>query len=118
VVEKANCRCGIQCPGQTCICMWDYDEEACTCECPARSPHVGELTVLKALDAQVQITANGLTLAQLGEFLDRYCDASLMIPASDASKKIDLDVDYTTPRAVIDQTGLVIAGTGTGPAAT
>jgi hypothetical protein len=64
------------------------------------------------LDGQVQIDVAGATLAEFGEFLDRHCEVELLIPASDASRKIEVSEEYITVRALIDRTGLVMADQG------
>ena len=59
------------------------------------------------LDLLPAVDAHRL-LAKLGEFLGRYSDVEgLMIPATDASRKVELSEEYTTVRNVIEQTGLV-----------
>jgi hypothetical protein len=52
-------------------------------------------------------------LRPFGEFLDRHCEVELLIPASDASRKIEFSEEYITSRALIDRTGLVMADQGT-----
>ena len=113
MTAHADCTCEGQCHGAAhCICIWIYDEARCIVECSngGGGVEIGN-AVLKpaALDSQVRLEAKGAGLAEVGAFLARHCDVEgLMIPASDATRKVDLSEDYTTVRAVIERTGLVI----------
>jgi hypothetical protein len=94
--------------------MWVYDEAACYADCSGPTVEVGPAVLKRApLDGQVQIDVAGATLAEFGEFLDRHCEVELLIPASDASRKIEFSEEYITVRALIDRTGLVMAEQGT-----
>ena len=108
-----DCTCGTQCAGSAhCICMWVYDEAKCYTDCsaPTVTVEVGPVILRRApLDGQVKINVAGATLAKLGEFLDRHCEVEILIPARNASQKIDFSDEYMTVRSLIDRVGLVIS---------
>lgn len=99
--------------------MWIYDEGRCVVECSGGGGVEVEVgpPVFKsvALDSEVRIEVSGAGLAEVGAFLALHSDVEgLMIPATDATRKVDLSEDYTTVRAVIERTGLVMAEQGAG----
>jgi hypothetical protein len=98
--------------------MWIYDEARCVVECGGSiSVEIGPVVIehRASIDAQVQIEVKRIELAVLGAFLGRHAEVEgLMIPATDAGRMVDLSEEYTTVRAVIERTGLVVAGPGPG----
>jgi hypothetical protein len=61
------------------------------------------------LDSAVNVDTRNIPLAQLGEFIARYFEGDLLIPAKSASKVVELTQKDTTLGALLDSVGLVVA---------
>jgi len=100
------------------MCVYTYDDGVCECECTG--PIV--ITVDRprvSLYARVAVDTNQVTLARLGEFVGKLCDAELLIPAEAASEKVALTLKDTTLGEVVKRAGLVVADGGqTDPSST
>jgi hypothetical protein len=85
-------------PGESwCVAICDPDPEPSAEPPPLR------------LDSAVNVDTRNIQLAQLGEFIARYFEGDLLIPARAASEVVEVTQKDTTLGALLDSVGLVVA---------
>jgi hypothetical protein len=117
VSSPDTCTCDHLCPGESCACIFVYDDDegdAGVCDCDCRSTIVIHSPVL--LSARVAINADGVDLARLATFLDERCEADLLVPEEQVREKVSLHMRDSTLADVIEAAGLTIRDSG--PSAT
>jgi hypothetical protein len=88
-----------------------HDDGVCNCECTGPIT-IGEAPRKLSLYARVDIDTRGAELATVGEFLSRFCDAELLIPAAKASQEVLLSLKDVTLESVIQEAGLLVVNRG------
>ncbi|ESY76743.1 hypothetical protein X740_27520 [Mesorhizobium sp. LNHC221B00] len=69
---------------------------------------LSERTTKRPADSIVNICIKGAELSAVAEFLSRYSEEELFIPAARAKTKISLEIKKTTLASVIEHVGLRI----------
>ncbi|RWF42605.1 MAG: hypothetical protein EOS46_26435 [Mesorhizobium sp.] len=101
-----DCECNTICPKyQHCICIYHHDEGYCDCTCgPLRI--LSERAAKRPSHSIINICVKGAELSAVAEFLSRYSEEELFIPAARARTKISLEIKKTTLASVIEHVGL------------
>jgi hypothetical protein len=103
-----DCECNTICPQyQHCICIYHHDEGYCDCTCGPLQI-LSERTTKRPADSIINICVKGAELSAVAEFLSRYSEEELFIPAARAKTKISLEIKKTTLASVIEHVGLRI----------
>ena len=97
-------RCKITCPPGGCSCVYEYDRDACTCECfgDENTGSGGKLS----LNALVDICVSGLPLGQFAAHLDRTLARGVLVPASRLNEKVKLRLTRVPISTAIKELGL------------
>ena len=105
-----ECICSIQCArrGRGCLCAYDYEEDICTCFCGPPRVQPPQRLKKKSADSIVDICMKNAELSMVAEFLSRFCEGELFIPAALARTKISLRIKKASLASVIEQVGLRI----------
>jgi hypothetical protein len=109
VSSPDTCTCDHLCPGESCACIFVYDDDegdAGVCDCDCRSTIVIHSPVL--LSARVAINTDGVELARLAAFLDERCEADVVVPEERDGEKVSLRMRDSTLANVIEAAGLTI----------
>jgi hypothetical protein len=93
------------------MCVYTYDDGICECECTGPIV-ISEDRKPLSLYARVAVDIREVTLARLGEFLGKLCDAELFIPAAAAGETVAVTVKDATLADVVERAGLVIGKDG------
>lgn len=102
----ARCKCGedceITCTGG-CGCIYDWEEEHCFCTCfDSSGGGKGKL----GLSATVDVSVKGLPLITLAAHVNRLTGREILVPASKANKRVNLQLKKVRLRAAIKKLGL------------
>ena len=96
-------RCKITCPPGGCGCVYEYDRDACTCECFGEETGGGAKLSLNAL---VDVCVSGLPLGQFAAQLDRMLAREVLVPASRLNEKVKLRLKRVPMSTAIKELGL------------
>lgn len=96
-------RCRITCPPGGCSCVYEYDRDACTCECFGEE--TGSAGTL-SLNALVDVCVSGLPLGQFAASLDRMLARDVLVPASRLNQKVKLRLTRVPVSRAIKELGL------------
>jgi hypothetical protein len=90
--------------------VYEYDRDACTCECYGEENGGGGAKL--SLNALVDVCVSGLPLGQFAAQLDRMLARGVLVPASRLNEKVKLRLARVTMSTAIKELGLT-----TGPKA-
>jgi hypothetical protein len=96
-------RCKITCPPGGCSCVYEYDRDACTCECFGEENGGGGKLSLNAI---VDVCVSGLPLGQFAASLDRMLTRDVLVPASRLNQKVKLRLTRVPVSRAIKELGL------------
>jgi len=97
-------RCKITCPPGGCSCVYEYDRDACTCECFGEE--TGGSGGKLSLNAVVDVCVSGLPLGQFAASLDRMLARDVLVPASRLNQKVKLRLTHVPVSRAIKEHGL------------
>jgi hypothetical protein len=97
-------RCKITCPPGGCSCVYEYDRDACTCECFGEE--TGGSGGKLSLNAVVDVCVSGLPLGQFAASLDRMLARDVLVPASRLNQKVKLRLTHVPVSRAIKELGL------------
>jgi hypothetical protein len=109
------CTCDQVCPGESCACIFVYDDEegdAGQCDCDCRSTIIIHPSHLLLLSARVALNTDGVDLARLGAFLNERCEADVLVPEERERENVSLHMRDSTLADVIEAAGLTIRDSG------
>jgi hypothetical protein len=110
-----TCTCDHECPGETCGCIFVYDDDegdAGQCDCDCRSTIIIHPSHLLLLSARVAINTDGMDLPRLAAFLDQRCEADVLVPEEREREKVSLHMRDSTLADVIEAAGLTVRDSG------